>query len=176
MCDTLAHQSWYRIHSPQPLRMVTVQNQFHTTDWMLRDARFLVLPALKFPRPGDQIPELNHYLCYEAFGDTIHIPVRLVDQFGTATVAVIQPRLFCNPCKKQTAAGDVYPIVDPLAHLTVYQVDPPLSYQIQVFMRDQFIETPLMLYESRLLAVPAMKLEVLQPDMSEWNRIRALYE
>jgi len=177
ICDTLAHQSWWEFRWPQPLRMVVAQDQFGTHEWMLGDAVYLLLPALKNDTTlTTPLPELNHYLCYEAQGPTMGIQVRLQDQFDLVTVFVVTGRYFCNPCQKETPDGNVYPIVDPLAHLTVYFVDNPRPYQLPVLVRDQFMMEGIVLFDNLFLAVPALKNEVIQPGSSEWNRIKALYD
>jgi hypothetical protein len=176
ICDTLAHQTWWEFLFPQPIRLITAQDQFGTHDWMLGDARYLLLPALKNDPTGQEIPELNHYLCYEAQGPTIGIPVMLGDQFDNVDVIVLEGRYFCNPCEKETPGGTRYPVVDTLAHLTVYFVENPVPYNIQALVRDQFMEEMLILHENFYLAVPALKTEVFEPGSSEWDRIRALYD
>ena len=70
----------------------------------------------------------------------------------------------------------MYPIVDPLAHLTVYFVENPGIHGYQAFVQDQFWEGVLILNENFFLAVPALKTEVFPDGSSEWNRIKALYE
>jgi hypothetical protein len=176
ICDTLAHQSWWEFLVPQPIRIIEAQDQFGTHEWMLGDARFLLLPALKNDPTGQPIPELNHYICYDANGPMIEIPVRLGDQFDLVNVVVLDARYFCNPCEKQTPDGFVYPIIDPSAHLTVYFVDNPTPYQIEALVRDQFMEGPVLLRENFFLAVPALKTQVFEPGSTEWDRIKALFE
>jgi hypothetical protein len=176
ICDTLSHQTWWEFLFPQPTRMIEAQDQFGTHDWMLGDARYLLLPALKNDPVGQEIPELNHYLCYEAQGPTLDIQVRLHDQFDEVTVIVLEGKYFCNPCEKETPDGVVHPVVDSLAHLTVYFVENSVPYNIQALVRDQFMEELLILHENFFLAVPALKTEVFGPDSSEWNRIKALYD
>ncbi|UCG50538.1 MAG: hypothetical protein JSW58_10035 [Candidatus Latescibacterota bacterium] len=175
ICDPTAHQTWWDFLFPQPNRMIRAQNQFGTHDWMLGDARYLLLPALKNEPAGQPPPELNHYLCYEAQGPTLGIEVLLTDQFDQVTVIVLEGVYFCNPCEKETPDGTVYPIVDPWAHLTVYLVENPVPYDIQALVRDQFMEEMLILNENLYLAVPALK-ELIPAGSSEWNRIKALYK
>lgn len=175
ICDWMAHQSWWEFLFPQPIRMIEAQDQFGTHEWMLGDARYLVLPALKNEGVGLPIPELNHYLCYEAQGPTLGIQVRLTDQFDQTTVVILEGKYFCNPCEKETPDGTNYPIVDPWAHLTVYFVENPQVYDIPVLMQDQFVIEEIILNENFFLAVPALKNEVFPPGSSEWNRIKALY-
>jgi hypothetical protein len=176
ICDTIAHQTWWEFVNPEMPRMVVAQDQFGTQDWILGDARYLVLPALKNSPAGDELPVLNHYKCYDAQGPTQTITVRLRDQFGTTNVVVLEGRYFCNPCEKQIPDVGIYPIVDPLAHMTCYMVQGPLPYPIQVLVRDQFGMYPVVLEQNLFLCLPALKLEVIQPESSEWNRIKALYD
>ena len=101
--------------------------------------------------------------------------VLLVDQFDQSVVIVLEGKYFCNPCQKTTPDGIEYPIVDRDAHLTVYFVENPRPYSIQVVMQDQFVEEFILLHENFYLAVPALKTQVFPAGSSEWNRIKALY-
>lgn len=179
ICDSVAHQVWWEFLAASPPYMVRAQDQFGTHDWMLgvgSGLQYLLTPALKNPASGDELPVLNHYRCYEAQGPTMTMTVTLVDQFDTTTVMVLEGKYFCNPCEKQIPDVGAYPIVDPIAHLTCYVVQNPVQYSIQVRMRDQFVEFPVVLEGNSLLCLPALKLDVFGPDSSEWHRIRALYE
>jgi len=173
--DPVAHQSWWELQVPQPMRMVIARDQFGEHEWMLLDARYLINPALK----NDITPELpmaNHYLCYDAQGPDAGVEVVLADQFGEETVLVLHGIYFCNPVQKTAPDGMVYPIVDPYAHLTCYLVDNPFINQISVLMRDQFVEMPIDLFENDCLCLPALKRQVIEPNTSEWDRIRSLFE
>ena len=176
ICDDIAHQSWWEFDMPQPIRMIEAQDQFGTHDWMLGDARFLLLPALKNEGVGQPLPELNHYLCYDAQGPVMDMEVLLVDQFDQVVVMVLHGMYFCNPCQKETPDGTAYPIVDPFAHLTVYFVENPMQYDYPVFVQDQFMEQQIILNQNLYLAVPALKNKVIEPNSSEWMRIKGLYE
>jgi hypothetical protein len=167
ICDEIAHQSWWEFRFPEPPRIVEVWNQFGRFEWTLGDAVYLIMPALKFPEPGQEIPILNHYVCYDAQGPSVDIPVRLRDQFGEETVVVLHPVYFCNPCEKQTPDGIIHPIIDHNALITVYFVDNPLPHDYQVFMRDQFFEEGLILHENLFLEVPAIKRTVFYPPTGE---------
>jgi hypothetical protein len=176
VCDSIAHQTWWEFRFPEPVRIVTAQDQFGTQDWVLGDARYLVVPALKNFASGDTIPELNHYKCYEAQGPTMSIGVTLVDQFDSTTVIVLEGKYFCNPCEKELIDGTRYPVVDTTAHLTCYFVENPQSYNIQVWVKDQFIEEPIVLRENFFLCLPAMKMEVIEPGSSEHGGVKAPFE
>lgn len=163
--DEVAHQAWWEFRHPEPQRMIVVQDQFGTHEWLLGDAVYLLNPAFKnLDDPSLPLPELNHYDCYEAEGPPILLEVMLADQFDQVIVLVLEARYFCNPCEKITPDGMVYPIIDNDAHLTVYFVENPFPYNIQVRIRDQFVDEPLILFENQLLAVPAIKKEVIDPQ------------
>ncbi|MHC4073447.1 MAG: hypothetical protein ACYTGS_15660, partial [Planctomycetota bacterium] len=63
--DPEIHQTWWLIDDPVPdcsERLIGLDNQFGRQDWLLKDGRYLVLPAHK-NMPG--WPVLwNHYKCY----------------------------------------------------------------------------------------------------------------
>jgi hypothetical protein len=169
------HQTWWEFAFPQPIRFIIARDQFGEHDWMLGDARYLVLPALK-NEPGEP-PIQNHYLCYDAQGPPIDILVVLEDQFGVETVVVLHGFVFCNPVKKTLPDGTAFPIIDRDAHLTCYLVDNPNPHQIPVRVTDQFFaDMPLTLFENDCLCLPALKREVIEPGSSQWQRIKALYE
>jgi hypothetical protein len=175
MIDPLAHQTWYEFFNPEPPRQVIAQDQFGEFDWLVMNSRYLVMPALKFPEPGQGIPQLNHYKCYEAFGPFIGIPVSLRDQFGEEIVVVLEGLFFCNPTEKVLPDGTLYPIIDHDAHLTCYGVDNPHLYGFQVIIRDQFFVEIVALEKNTLLCLPAVKKEWFEQPVN-WNKIKALYE
>lgn len=174
--DPRAHQTWWEFLFPEPQRLVTAQDQFGEGEWFLGDSRFLIAPAIKNPQPGDILPDLNHYKCYDAQGPFIGIPVQLGDQFEDINVFVLEGVLFCNPVEKIAPGGELFPIVDPTAHLTCYLVDNLQQYGFEVFMWDQFIQAPVLIDRNDLLCLPAVKTQVIQPLSSEWYRIKALFE
>lgn len=177
MCDPMAHQSWWEFPpQPGPVWLIEAQDQFGTHEWALFGAVYLVLPALKNEGVGQPLPVLNHYLCYEAQGPVLQIPVVLADQFDVVDVVVLQGVYFCNPCEKVAPDGMLYPIVDPWAHMTVYAVQNPIPYAFPVLVQDQFMVEELFLAENHLLAVPALKTEVFPMEQSEWDRIQGLRE
>ena len=52
--DTTAHLTWWEIRGKEPGRLVVVDNQFGEQVLKTGDARYLLAPALKDPRPGAQ--------------------------------------------------------------------------------------------------------------------------
>jgi len=176
--DPLIHQTWWRIDVPQPARTRVVIDQFGSSEWIIRDARYLVNPALKNVEPdplgGPPPPVWNHYLCYDALGPTVGKPVILVDQFGQCNVVVIQGKLFCNPVEKR-ADGIIYPIIDYQAHLACYVVQNATPMTRSITAIDQFGYWQLQTYDNDCLCVPALKEEVIPTEESTWGKIKAMY-
>jgi len=170
--DLRRHQTWYRISQLMPTRQVILENQFGAQTWYVKDAAFLVTPALK--NETGELPVANHYECYKALGPSLDVPVQLLDQFGNRSAVLLEPVLFCNPVEKQVA-GVVYPIVDPHAHLACYRMDPQLQYDIPIVAQDQFGVWQLHLTTDEWLCVPSLKTYVTPAEQSTWGKIKARY-
>jgi len=178
MVDPDIHQDWWRIAYPQPTRTVMVTDQFGKGPWTVRDARYLLAPAKKFPVPGDTVPEWNHYLCYDVVsGPIVNRQVTLIDQFGNAQVYVLQAKYFCNPVEKRVGgpAGIVYPIIDANAHLACYMVENPNVLPRSITTLDQFGFWQTQIYENDCLCAPALKDHPLPARPSTWGKIKSLY-
>jgi hypothetical protein len=182
--DPLIHQTWWRIDVPQPARTIVGIDQFGTSQWHLRDAKYLLNPALKnvLPGPGGEYPPppvWNHYVCYDALGPTVGKPVILVDQFGQTNVVVVYGKLFCNPAEKRTtdATGNVHvdPIIDYAAHLACYVTQDATPMTRSITAVDQFGYWQLETFDSDCLCVPALKEHVIGTEESTWGRIKAMY-
>ncbi len=175
--DPLAHQKWWRIDVPQPVREVIAIDQFGYGPVKLGNAVYLLTPTLKNPLPPiGPLPYRNHYLCYEVLGSLpLYKHVVLVDQFGISTnVTVLQPKLFCNPVEKH-ADGQTYPIMDYRAHLQCYQVDNPIVEPRGVVAYDQFGYHQFSTYQNDCLCLPALKEHIVGTERSTWGQIKALY-
>ena len=174
--DPLIHMDWWRIFVPQPERTIIGTDQFGQAPWVVKDARYLLLPALKnVPAPGAPVPDWNHYVCYEAIaGPLVGEYVTLVDQFGNAQVQVLKAKLFCNPAQKQ-ADGRIYPIMDPVVHLACYQVLNPDGSLTPITTIDQFGFWQTQLYQNDCLCVPSLKDHPVPSEKSTWGQIKALY-
>jgi hypothetical protein len=161
---------------PQVQRIVTATDQFGENDWNVFAAVYLLVPAWKNESaPGTEPPTWNHYLCYEANGPLVNVPVTLVDQFGSITTTVMEGKYFCNPVEK-TVEGQVYPMIDPQAHLTCYMIDDDNVYDIDVTATDQFGWWQLNVNDSYCLCTPAWKGDVVRAEASTWGKIKALYQ
>jgi hypothetical protein len=175
MVDPKIHLTWWRISVPQPPRSVVGIDQFGAARWDLGDAVCLLNPALKDPlTPGEDPPVWNHYLCYNALGPTVGMPVTLVDQWGNCNVVVLYGKLFCNPVEKR-ADGVVYPIIDYSAHLACYLVQNPMMFSRTYVARDQFGIWNQYALQNDCLCVPALKDEIVGNEETTWGRIKALY-
>ncbi len=169
------HQTWWRVDPPIPTAGydVEIENQFGTQRWRLAEVEYLVLPARK-NEPGPLL-EHNHYLGYRAVGDTLGIPVLLIDQWGGVSAVVTYPELLLTPVEKSVPGG-VFPIIDPEAHLAVYRIEPPQSYQTTFVAFDQFGEWPNVANEHIWLCVPSWKEEITTPtEESSWGSIKSLF-
>jgi hypothetical protein len=175
MVDPLIHQTWWKVALEAPVRTVTATDQFGTNDWIVFNPSYLVLPAIKNGTPSDLPPPWNHYLCYDAVGPSPDVEVTLADQFGTLITIVLNGKYFCNPVEKTHPTGDFYPIIDPEAHLTCYQIDDPNPYGLDVTATDQFGFWNLNIGSSRCLCTPAFKEGVVGTEESTWGRIKGLY-
>ena len=124
--NELIHQTWWLIDDPQGNKEVGILNQFGHQIWDVGNGRYLILPALK-DMPGGGVPPWNHYKCYDATGPALDVPVILHDQWGGFSSVVVDPVLFCNPCVKELANGEVFQPLSPEAHLAVYRLDQTLA-------------------------------------------------
>ena len=84
--------------------------------------------------------------------------MQLSDQFGSRTVELIKPRVFCNAVNKNGEG-----IQDPTAHLTCYQTGARVFKDPRVISTDQFGSLQLSLRKQRTgLCIPSQ--EVGQPS------------
>jgi hypothetical protein len=180
MVDPLVHLDWWRIFYPQPLRTVIVRDQFGQSPWVVKDARYLLLPSRKnLTGPGAPPPIWNHYLCYEVVtGPIVEQPVLLIDQFGGVQVQVRYAKLLCNPVEKTefTPSGPVvYPIIDATAHLSCYEILNTVPYGQPITALDQFGFWQTQVLQNDCLCVPALKDHPLPSKPSTWGKIKSLY-
>lgn len=176
MLDPERHHTWWRFLVPQPERTVVGIDQFGVHSWTLRDAHYLLNPALKNV-PGGAPPVANHYVCYEVIGaPDILRTVILVDQFGTTQVQVLRGKYFCNPVEKvHLDDGSTYPIIDYAAHLACYQTLDPNQFAVPITTIDQFGYWQIEVFDSDCLCVPSLKDHPVRTEESTWGRVKALY-
>lgn len=171
--DFQIHQTWWQINDPQANKAVGLLNQFGHQNWNVGDGRYLILPALKDEL--GPIPVWNHYKCYDAIGDPVHMQVDLMDQWGTYVSVAVDPVLFCNPCIKELADGTRYEIVTPEAHLAVYQLEPRIPADNFAIALDQFGEWDINAIEAIWLVVPSEKLTVVGNETKSWGGVKSLF-
>lgn len=126
IADPNAHLTFYRIapqtvHAPQAWR-VEISNQFGKQRLEVRRPRLLAVPTQKLEGNLAFPERLDHFKCYDARGKEIARRARLRDQFENELVAVLEPRLFCNPTRKTDSAGVDFPIKNAGGHLTCYDL------------------------------------------------------
>jgi hypothetical protein len=156
--DPTAHLLCYKLDkSPFTQREVLVRNQFGDQTLKVKSAESLCVPAEKNGVTSELA--VDHFECYRARGKGFAVrDATLADQFETAPVRVVKPRLLCNPVDKNGEG-----IESPEAHLTCYATrrSTPFTKQ-EITADDQFSEsdgTPLRLAvrKSSFLCVPSEK-------------------
>lgn len=155
------HLVVYRLQGPpQPLREVTIHNQFHERETLrIGDAEWLMIPAEK---TLDGVPQsyphdADHYACYRVI-EPVSTPIKLMDQFDQLRerpewIHRFGPAFFAVPVSKK---GE--PIHWPHEYLTIYQFCPD-PFEVKVATLDQFGVHKLDVIQSEYLAVPSRMLE-----------------
>ncbi len=132
-----------------------------------------MLPANKNQPPGWPT-DRNHYLAYQASGPVVDIPVVLQDQWNTVSVVAAEPEMWLNPVRK-THNGQIFPIVDPVAHLACYRLLPPMPAFHPAVASDQFGVWQIEALDHCWLCVPSYKRVVVGTEPKTWGDIKALY-
>lgn len=136
---------------------VNTEDQFGERILEVVGARVLLVPTQKLVGDLGFPDDLNHYWCYEANGPRVGVRVTLEDQFGTNTVRVEQPVLFCNPVEKETDEG-ITPIEERDVHLTCYEIKGPNRAKPTTFgVVNQLEEDTFAVTAFELLCVPSEK-------------------
>jgi hypothetical protein len=117
--------------------------------------------------PEPPTSTLDHFLCYKArrargeerFEKRV---VELSNQFQERRVEISKSELFCNPVEVTALIDDevvIFPIIDPAARLTCYQVRRPVSaVKPQVISTDPYGEQALSVQKRRTqLCVPSQE-------------------
>lgn len=154
--DEDAHLAWYSItqQMPEPMRIVTIKNQFGTAKLILGEPFALLVPSQK---QGHQFPKrLDHYKVYRVLdGEPINKGVSLNDQFENRDALIKWPVAFAVPVRKRHEGQD-FQINNETAHLTMYRMT-PRSIDVTRISRDQFGRYLLAFIWSMALAVPSIK-------------------
>ena len=105
--DEDAHLAWYSItqQMPEPMRIVTIKNQFGTAKLILGRPFAVLAPSRK---QGHQFPErLDHYKVYRVLdGEPINQGVSLKDQFENSDAVIKWPVAFAVPVRKRHDGQD----------------------------------------------------------------------
>jgi hypothetical protein len=116
---------------------------------------------------AQDLPRENHYKVYHTIPYTVAKPLLLTDQFGSFDANAFLLERFANPAEKRVGA-DIYPIVDPLVHLTWWRITPPPAQPPKSIIGiDQFGIAPWTLYDPVYLLNPSLKNVTGNPPI--WN-------
>ncbi len=157
--DKDAHLEFYDIAVSDTPSLVEVGNQFGPKQHLeVGRALYLVVPTQKIQPGNHPFPQnLDHFKCYEAFGQPVSIPVGLTDQFGQEPdVKAVEPQLLCNPTEKIHNNVET-PILNPLDHLVCYRLEGTIPQINGAFVRNQFGTESLHLDIADLLCLPSTK-------------------
>jgi len=157
-------KAWQDKHNTVRVVNQTVVNQFGTLVLDVTKASFLLVPASKSltgnppPLTG---PTVDHFQCYKvkrsrgAAKFSKVAGVTGVDQFGSYSVDLLQPRWLCAPASK---AGEDPTAPTDAQHLLCYKTrnSAPFSRRT-VFATDQFGSGPMDLIRRIELCVPSLK-------------------
>lgn len=163
-----AHLVCYEINRLSfPQRLVEVTNQFGTEQILVRWAEDLCAPSSKSGQgpPGAIPPNLDHFKCYKARGESVPRSLTLIDQFRQAQVTSLAADLLCNPTSKLPQGGPFTPVAFPDRHLVCYTVSPPAQVNRDVTVRNQFFRQQfglerLRATRVRYVCVPSQKREL----------------
>ena len=155
-----AHLNWYDIQQEElePIRSITVSNQFGIQRFRIDQPVALLVPAEK-EEAGSQFPDnLDHYKVYKILvnAEVFTANVTIKDQFGTEENTAYQAAYFAVPVEKRHDEA-YYQIINPDDHLVFYQLDPKLWDESRA-TKDQFGVSQMKTRYSELLGVPSRKL------------------
>jgi hypothetical protein len=144
-------------HELTPHLRVFTQDQFGPRTLEAVGARVLLVPTQKLVGDLGFPKRLNHFWCYDVTGAPVGASVTLDDQFGSDTVRVEQPDLFCNPVEK-IHAGVRTRILERQVHLTCYDIKGPQRTEATRFgVFNQFESDTFTITSYELLCVPSEK-------------------
>jgi hypothetical protein len=144
-------------HELSPHLKVSTEDQFGTRTLEAVGARVLLVPTQKLVGDLGFPEKLNHYWCYDVTGERVGTTVTLDDQFGSDTVRVEQPDLFCNPVEK-IHNGVRERIQEREVHLTCYDIKGPQRTEATQFgVRNQLELDIFTITSFELLCVPSEK-------------------
>lgn len=145
-------------HELAPHLRVFTKDQFGPRTLEAVGARVLLVPTQKLVGDLGFPEKLNHFWCYDVTGERVGTSVTLADQFGSDTVRVEQPDLFCNPVEK-IHNGVRTRIEEREVHLTCYDIKGPQRTEATQFgVVNQFEEDTFTITSFELLCVPSEKI------------------
>lgn len=158
--DKDAHLEFYSIEAEgRTPSLVEVSNQFGPGQKLeVGKALALAVPTQKIEPGNHPFPKkLDHFKCYEVFGEHDGATVGLTDQFGKEpSLRAFEPRLLCNPTEK-VHKRRLTKIQNPMDHLVCYQLEgtrPLVDFSV---VENQFAGGTLRLDAADLLCLPSKK-------------------
>jgi hypothetical protein len=161
------HLTLYRLQSPEGVLNIPVEvaNQFGTKRLLAIAPVALAVPTQKLPHAPPA--NLDHFKCYSASGEPINIPVRLRDQFQSATHLVGAPALLCNPTRK-VHGGLTFGISHPDEHLVCYRITRRPNQMTRQVINQMFAGTQTFAVTfSDMLCVPSKKRIIPSAELGE---------
>jgi hypothetical protein len=162
--NAAAHLTWYTLkqETREPLRTVTLANQFGEQKWVIDQPKFLLVPAEKNKEGSPK--KLDHYKAYEVvdvIGAQVRSNVTLVDQWFQQRSPLRGALFFCVPVLKQRGTERPRPLHNKVGHLAVYRIRrKTVAKPPDLKVRDQFLRDKLIVKASLWLCVPSRKLKV----------------
>jgi hypothetical protein len=152
MFDLFSHLTCYTISDGVAGPPVISTNQFGPQPLTLGAPDSFCVPTEKLIAPGPI--NLDHYKCYLASGPSVDAGVALQDQFSSSSAIVLNPRFFCTPADKNGEG-----IIDPVTHITCYDMTPPGVAPGPIPILNQFTPAPdqPLLLEANILCAPSTK-------------------
>jgi hypothetical protein len=179
------HYTWWQISPQFNEKLVAATNQFGDQTLYVKDALFLLNPALK--NQQGTLPQFNHYKCYACEGQPINKQVALRDQFDVSggpgwTAVVTYPRWFCNPTSKSVydplvgAYPRPEPVLDPNQHYICYEYQPQDPAIHPLVFSDEFnFNSTIDVGPSQWLCVPTYKNGFTPTTRGTWGKLKTLY-
>ena len=157
-----AHLNWYTLDpstASEPVRRVSLANQFGKQELTVGDAVLLLVPTEKYEEGSRIARRLDHFKCYRVLEGVTPAAgaLTLEDQFIESTrIRVEMPLFFCVPVAKRYRKR-VEEIRNEKTHLTIYRIS-SREHSTRRKVRDQFDEYGLTMLSTAMLAVPSRKL------------------
>jgi hypothetical protein len=132
------HFLCYEVHQPKQNQIVTLTDQFGTSDAEVRQAKRLCTPSDKNNQTQNGRTAADHLNAYKLRAPKASVSqVTVTDQFGARTMRVAKPEVLLVPAAK-SLSGPPAPLTAPLDHYKCYRVKGAQFKQSGITVDDQF--------------------------------------